>query len=251
MESYFDRTIQALGQETFDHLQRVRVILFGAGGVGGWCAEALVRTGVKHLTIVDFDVVNPSNINRQVVATRDNIGAPKVKELQKRLLAINPDAEITTINQRYSAQTAETFDFNSYDYVLDAIDSVKDKALLLYRASLSHATVFSSMGAGRKMDTTAVRVTAFKKVEGCPLARAVRHQLKNLQLQTSYFQLPTSNIQLPIPSDRALGLRTSNILCVWSPELSSTSGTLAPVVMTFGSALANFVIRDIASQDAK
>ncbi len=244
MESYFDRTIQALGQETFDHLQRVRVILFGAGGVGGWCAEALVRTGVKHLTIVDFDVVNPSNINRQVVATRDNIGAPKVKELQKRLLAINPDAEITTINQRYSAQTAETFDFNSYDYVLDAIDSVKDKALLLYRASLSHATVFSSMGAGRKMDTTAVRVTAFKKVEGCPLARAVRHQLKNLQLQTS-------NFQLPIPSDRALGLRTSNILCVWSPELSSASGTLAPVVMTFGSALANFVIRDIALQDAK
>lgn len=239
MESYFDRTIQALGQETFDHLQRVRVILFGAGGVGGWCAEALVRTGVKHLTIVDFDVVNPSNINRQVVATRDNIGAPKVKELQKRLLAINPDAEITTINQRYSAQTAETFDFNSYDYVLDAIDSVKDKALLLYRASLSHATVFSSMGAGRKMDTTAVRITAFKKVEGCPLARAVRHQLKAL------------NLQLSIPSDRALGLRTSNILCVWSPELSSASGTLAPVVMTFGSALANFVIRDIASQDAK
>ena len=239
MESYFDRTIQALAQETFDHLQRVRVILFGAGGVGGWCAEALVRTGVKHLTIVDFDVVNPSNINRQVVATRDNIGAPKVKELQKRLLAINPDAEITTINQRYSAQTAETFDFNSYDYVLDAIDSVKDKALLLYRASLSHATVFSSMGAGRKMDTTAVRVTAFKKVEGCPLARAVRHQLKAI------------NLQLPIPSDRALGLRTSNILCVWSPELSSASGTLAPVVMTFGSALANFVIRDIASQDAK
>ncbi len=244
MESYFDRTIQALGQEVFDRLQSVRVILFGAGGVGGWCAEALVRTGVKHLTIVDFDVVNPSNINRQVVATRDNIGAPKVKELQKRLLAINPDAEITTINQRYSAQTAETFDFNSYDYVLDAIDSVKDKALLLYRASLSHAIVFSSMGAGRKMDTTAVRVTAFKKVEGCPLARAVRHQLKNLQLQTS-------NFQPPIPSDRALGLRTSNILCVWSPELSSASGTLAPVVMTFGSALANFVIRDIASQDAK
>ena len=239
MESYFDRVIQALGQEVFDRLQSVRVILFGAGGVGGWCAEALVRTGVKHLTIVDFDVVNPSNINRQVVATRDNIGAPKVKELQKRLLAINPDAEITTINQRYSAQTAETFDFNSYDYVLDAIDSVKDKALLLYRASLSRATVFSSMGAGRKMDTTAVRVTDFKKVEGCPLARAVRHQLKDL------------NLQLPIPSDRALGLRTSNILCVWSPELSSASGTLAPVVMTFGSALANFVIRDIASQDAK
>ena len=246
MESYFDRVIQALGQEVFDRLQSVRVILFGAGGVGGWCAEALVRTGVKHLTIVDFDVVNPSNINRQVVATRDNIGAPKVKELQKRLLAINPDAEITTINQRYSAQTAETFDFNSYDYVLDAIDSVKDKALLLYRASLSHATVFSSMGAGRKMDTTAVRVTAFKKVEGCPLARAVRHQLKALNLQ-----LQTSNLQPPIPSDRALGLRTSNILCVWSPELSSASGTLAPVVMTFGSALANFVIRDIASQDAK
>ena len=222
MENYFDRTIQAIGQEAFEKLQQARVILFGAGGVGGWCAEALVRTGLGHLTIVDFDVVNPSNVNRQVVATRENIGLPKVEELRKRLLAINPEADIIAQGIRYGYATDEQFDFNQYDYVIDAIDSVADKAYLLYRATTSTATVFSSMGSGRKVDTNAIRVSEFRKVEGCPLARALRNKMK----QESWFP-------------------NKKFLCVWSPEVRTASGTIAPVVGVFGMTLADLVIKDI------
>ena len=222
MEQPFDRTIQAIGQAAFEKLQNARVILFGAGGVGGWCAEVLIRTGLMHLTIVDFDVVNPSNINRQVVATRTNIGQPKVEELRKRLLLLNPDADITALGIRYGYATDTQFDFNQYDYIIDAIDSVADKALLLNRATESKATVFSSMGAGRKLDTTAIRVSEFRKVEGCPLARALRTKMK----QENIFP-------------------KKKFLCVWSPELSAEKGTIAPVVGVFGMTLADLVIKDI------
>ena len=222
MEQPFDRSIQALGQTAFDKLQQVRVILFGVGGVGGWCAEALIRTGLKHLTIVDFDVVNPSNINRQVVATHANIGQPKVEEMRQRLLSINPEADIIAQGIRYGYATLTDFDFNQYDYVIDAIDSVADKALLLYHATGSSATVLSSMGAGRKLDTTAIRVTDFRKVEGCPLARALRAKMKKEEL---------------FPQKK--------FLAVWSPELSAESGTIAPVVGVFGFTLADLLLRDL------
>ena len=229
MENNFERSIQALGNTAFKQLQNVNIILFGVGGVGGWCAEALVRTGVQHLTIVDFDTINPSNINRQVVATTRNIGQHKVEAMRERLLSINPQADIVAVNERYSADTAELFDFNQYDYVIDAIDSVRDKVLLITQACGTKAEFFSSMGAGRKLDPTAIRVSAFKKVEGCPLARAVRHQLKS-----------TFNLQ---PS-------TLNFRCVWSPELSTPSGTIAPVVGVFGMTLANLVIQHILTSPA-
>ena len=222
MESYFDRTLATIGQAAFDKLQQVRVILFGAGGVGGWCAEALIRTGVTHLTIVDFDTVNPSNVNRQLVATRANIGQLKVNELRNRLLLINPDADISAQGIRYGYATDTLFDFNQYDYVIDAIDSVPDKAFLLYRATASTAIVFSSMGAGRKIDTSKIQVSEFRKVEGCPLARALRAKMKKEEL---------------FPKKK--------LLTVWSPELSADSGTIAPVVGVFGFTLADLVIRDV------
>ena len=223
----FERTIQALGETAFQRLQEVNIILFGVGGVGGWCAEALVRTGVKHLAIVDFDVINPSNINRQLVATTANIGKTKVNELRERLLLINPEAAITALPLRYPCATPDELDFNQFDYVIDAIDSVADKALLLTRAAQSTAKVFSSMGAGRKIDTSAIRVSPFNKVEGCPLARALRHTLKKM-----------ANDQRPM----------TNITCVWSPELSSTAGTIAPVVGVFGFTLADLVIKDMVQK---
>jgi tRNA A37 threonylcarbamoyladenosine dehydratase len=227
MENKFERTIQVIGTAAFERLQAANVILFGVGGVGGWCAEALIRSGVQHLTMVDFDTVNVTNLNRQLVATSANIDELKVEELRKRLLLINPEAQITTLPIRYSAETAEQFDFNYFDYVIDAIDSIADKALLLTRAAASSAKVFSSMGAGRKIDTSSVRVSSFNKVEGCPLARALRHKLKE-----------SSNSQI---------LKSSNLLCVWSSELSSDRGTIAPVVGVFGMMLADLVIRDVLS----
>lgn len=222
MENKFERTIQAIGEAAFERLQNARVILFGVGGVGGWCAEALVRSGLKHLTIVDFDVVNPSNINRQVVATSANVGEAKVEAMRKRLLEINPEADITALPLRYPCATLETLNFNQFDYVIDAIDSVPDKALLIYNASCSSATLFSSCGAGRKVDTTAIRVSEFRKVEGCPLARALRTRMKKEGL------FPQKKFQ-----------------CVWSPEISTASGTIAPVVGVFGMTLADLVIRDL------
>lgn len=218
----FTRTIQLLGEEGFRALQNARVILFGVGGVGGWCAEALLRTGIGHLTIVDFDKVDTTNLNRQVVATHDNIGQSKVFEMQKRLLSIAPQADIQAIERQYNAATADTFDLAQYDIVVDAIDMVECKALLLYRATQAGCKVYSSMGAGRKTDPQKIRTAEFWKVQGCPLARALRTKMKKANL------LPAAKIQ-----------------CVYSEEISGDQGTLAPVVGVFGMTLASMVINDL------
>ena len=224
----YDRTISLIGSAAFERLQQTKVILFGVGGVGGWCAEALVRTGLQHLTIVDFDVVADTNINRQVVATASNIGLPKVEEMRKRLLTIAPEADIVAIHQRYSADTAEQFDLSQYDIIIDAIDSVEDKILLIHNATATEAVLLSSMGAGRKLDPQQIRVAEFWKVEGCPLARALRTKMKKTGV------LPLRKFQ-----------------CVYSAESTSSplggglvgaTGSLAPVVGTFGFTLASLTI---------
>ena len=218
----FTRTIQLIGEDGFRALQNAHVILFGVGGVGGWCAETLLRTGIGHLTIVDFDKVDITNINRQVVATLDNIGQSKVFEMQKRLLTIAPEADIQAIDRQYNSETADTFDLAHYDIVIDAIDMVECKALLLYRATQAGCKVYSSMGAGRKTDPQKIRTTEFWKVQGCPLARALRTKMKKTGL------LPATKIQ-----------------CVYSEEISGDQGTLAPVVGVFGMILASLVINEL------
>ena len=218
----FTRTIQLIGEDGFRALQNAHVILFGVGGVGGWCAETLLRTGIGHLTIVDFDKVDTTNLNRQVVATHENIGQSKVLEMQKRLLTIAPEADIQAIDRQYNSETADTFDLAHYDIVIDAIDMVECKALLLYRATQAGCKVYSSMGAGRKTDPQKIRTTEFWKVQGCPLARALRTKMKKVGL------MPASQIQ-----------------CVYSEEIAGEKGTLAPVVGVFGMTLASMVINDI------
>ena len=215
----FSRTEQILGKDTMERLIRQRVILFGVGGVGGWCAEALVRSGIIHLTIVDFDEVAVSNINRQVVATSLNVGRKKVEEMRQRLLSINPDADIVALDCRYDNETATSFNFDDYDFVIDAIDSVADKALLILNASRSRATLLSSMGAARKLNPSEVRDAEFWQVKGCPLARALRKRFKSIQ------QFPAKKFRV-----------------VYSDELSSDGGTLAPVVATFGMRLASLLL---------
>lgn len=230
----FSRTLQLLGDATFQRMQTVRVILFGVGGVGGWCAEALVRTGIQHLTLVDMDIVNESNLNRQIVATTTNIGLSKVDEMKKRLLSIQPQANICALHAKYDPEGCldfgdhkEKIDFSAYDFVVDAIDTLDCKVRLIYevtrlnQASTGNAPIlFSAMGAGRKVDTQQIRVSEFRKVEGCPLARALRTKMKKTGL------LPATKFQ-----------------CVWSPELAADSGTIAPVVGTFGMQLASLVVR--------
>lgn len=218
----FTRTIQLLGTDNFRALQNARVILFGVGGVGSWCAETLLRTGIGHLTIVDFDKVDTTNLNRQLVATHDNIGQSKVYEMQKRLLNIAPQSDIQAIERQYNAETANSFDLTQYDIVVDAIDMVECKAILLHHATHAGCKVYSSMGAGRKIDPQKIRIAEFWKVQGCPLARALRTKIKKTGL------MPASKIQ-----------------CVYSEEISGDKGTLAPVVGVFGMTLASMVINDL------
>ena len=220
----FTRTTQLIGSDGFRALQEARVIIFGVGGVGGWCAESLLRTGVGHLTLVDFDVIDCTNLNRQVVATHKNIGQSKVFEMQKRLLSICPEADVQAIDRQYNAETADTFYLTQYDIVIDAIDMVDCKALLLYKATQAGCKVFSSMGAGRKLNPQNIRTAEFWKVQGCPLARALRTRIKKEKI------LPTAKIQ-----------------CVYSEEIAGEQGTLAPVVGVFGMTLAAMVIEQICS----
>lgn len=172
-----------LGNEMMARLNSLRVIIFGVGGVGSWCAESLVRSGVGHLTIVDSDRVCATNINRQAMATIRTIGQVKVEALKERLVSINPAADIDARQQTFCADTVMEFDLDGYDYVIDAIDSLKDKVLLIETACRSKAVLFSSMGAALKIDPSRIKVAEFRKVEGCPLARALRQRFKKLKRQ--------------------------------------------------------------------
>ena len=171
------RARRLMGDEAMERIAKARVILFGVGGVGSWCAESLVRTGIRRLTIVDSDRVAPSNINRQLMATTETVGRVKVEALKERLLTINPYAEITAIEKIFTEATASEFQLEEYDFVIDAIDSLSDKMLLIEMACRTRAKLFSSMGAALKMDPTRIRVAEFWDVKGDPLARMLRKRL--------------------------------------------------------------------------
>ncbi len=179
-QGIFSRVERLLGEKGLCKLQETRVIVFGVGGVGSWCAECLVRTGIQQLTIVDADTVNITNVNRQLMATTETIGRMKVEALKERLLTINPQALITAVARLFTKETAAEFHLQDYDYIIDAIDSLKDKAQLILEACRTQATLFSSMGAALKIDPTRIRVAEFWKVEGDPLARAIRKKFKAL-----------------------------------------------------------------------
>lgn len=180
MEGILNRSGLVLGDAVMQALATKRVLLIGVGGVGSWCAESLIRTGLKHLTIVDSDLVCVTNVNRQLMATSRNIGQPKVYVLRGRLQDINPDAEIEAIQGIYSQETSASFHLDQYDYIIDCIDSLKDKIDLLVEATRQpRATVFSSMGAALKLDPTRIQVTEFWKVKGCPLGSAMRSRMRH------------------------------------------------------------------------
>ena len=238
MQAIFRRTELLLGDEAMERLSSKRVIVFGVGGVGSWCAESLIRSGIRHLTIVDSDHVCISNINRQLMATTKTVGQVKVDALKERLLSINPSAEITAIQQIFTAETAESFSLHTYDYIIDAIDSLKDKALLILLATSllpsrgdKRVAFFSSMGAALKLDPTRIKTTEFWKVQGDPLARALRKRFKR-------------DGQYP----------KRKFLCVFSDELLQNqkpidpndrgNGTIAHIAAIFGFMLAALVVQD-------
>ena len=178
MDPQFSRTQILLGDEAMEKLQRARVAVFGIGGVGGYTAEALVRSGIGSIDLIDPDDVSVTNINRQLFATHSNVGRPKVEVARERLLDINPNAQITLHPVFYTPETADQFDFSQYDYIVDAIDTVTGKLCLAERAFAAGVPIISCMGAGNKLNGTAFQVADISKTTICPLARVMRKELK-------------------------------------------------------------------------
>ncbi|MCE5234428.1 MAG: tRNA threonylcarbamoyladenosine dehydratase [Clostridiaceae bacterium] len=180
----FVRAALLLGEEGIARLREKSVIVFGVGGVGSFAAEALARCGVGRLTFVDDDAVAVSNINRQLVALHSTVGRKKAEVMRERALDINPNAEVTARCVFYGAQTAEAFDLAQYDYVVDAMDTVSSKLLLIERARDAKTPVISAMGAGNKLDPAGFAVTDIKNTSGCPLARVMRKELKKRGIES-------------------------------------------------------------------
>ena len=230
MDDFFSRSEALLGAETMEALRTKRVIIFGVGGVGSYAAEALIRTGLIHLTMVDGDTVQPSNINRQLPATRATLGMPKVEALKQRLLSINPEAEIEAIAEFYHDDNENLkSQITNHQYLIDAIDSVNDKTdLILYASRVREMKVFSSMGAALRFDPTQVTTGELMAIKGDALAKAVRARMKKIG------QHPYKKIR-----------------CVYSTEQAQrceTRGSLMQVTATFGLTLASLVIQDLTNQ---
>lgn len=219
MDEMFSRSRLLLGDEVFVRLARRRVLIVGVGGVGSWAAEALVRTGLRRVTLMDFDRVAPSNINRQLEATSATVGEVKVEALRRHLLEVNPEAEVEAVCAAYT----EAFPLAGFDVVIDCIDQVAAKAHLIVNAQRAGAVVYSSMGAALRRDPTRVRVGEFWRVEGDPLARALRSRFKREGVRPRF-------------------------RCVYSEEAAAPrsaegpNGSLMTVTAAFGLTLAGLVI---------
>lgn len=252
----YNRASLLMGDDVMAALAGARVIVFGVGGVGSWCAEGLVRSGVVQLTIVDSDRVCITNVNRQLMATTSTVGRPKVEVLRERLLEINPEARITAVQGVYCKENSADYHLEDYDYVIDCIDSLKDKvALILHATSLPDTIFFSSMGAALRVDPTKIRVAEFREVEGDPLARALRHRFKHIQswpprkfrcVYSEELPLPnrgTANQQGETPDDID-GFVESR----WSASKMQINGSICHITSMFGMTLAGLVIKDIYSK---
>ena len=230
----FARTERLIGADGLARLNAARVILFGTGGVGSWCAEALVRSGIGHLTLVDPDCVDETNINRQLPATTATVGQPKVDVLRARLLEINPSADITALQRRY--EKGANFGLQQYDVIIDAIDSLTDKMNLLLEASATPAEVFCSLGAACKIDPTKVKVAEFFSVRGCPLGAALRKKMRK---------------ENTLPAKPIMAVYDEEVLPNLGPEQDPgpgkavANGTFAHITGIFGFTLAGLVIEHI------
>ncbi len=227
MEHWQTRTEAILGPEAVERIGEARVLLFGVGGVGAACAEALARGGVGSITLVDPDVVCESNLNRQVVALRSTLGRYKAEAMAERIRDISPNCKVTTLCVFYGAENENIVDFAAYDYVIDAIDSVSSKLLLIEKCIACGTPVISSMGTGGKLDPGRLRISDIYKTETCPLARVMRRELKKRNIK--------------------------KLDCVFSPEeptrraeAGNTIGTVSFVPPVAGYMLAGHVIRKIA-----
>lgn len=235
MKEQFIRTGILLGEENMERLARARVAVFGVGGVGGYVVEALARTGIGTLDLIDNDVVCLSNINRQIIATHKTIGRYKVDVCKERVHEIHPEAVVHAHKTFYMPETAEQFDFTQYDYVVDCIDTVTGKIELVMQADAAGTPIISSMGAGNKMNPTMFEVTDIYKTSVCPLAKVMRRELKRRGIKKLKVVYSKEEPIKPAVNDAVDA----------APGRRSTPGSNAFVPSVAGLIMAGEVIRDL------
>ncbi len=240
MQEQFSRTEILLGREGMERLQSARVAVFGIGGVGGHTVEALARSGIGTLDLIDNDTVALTNLNRQIIATHKTIGQYKVDVAKERVLEINPQMTVNTYRCFYLPETAEQFDFTQYDYVVDAIDTVAGKLQLVEQAVAAGVPIISSMGAGNKLDPTAFRVADIYKTNVCPLAKVMRRELKKRGIQK--LKVVYSEEQ-PIVPQSDLGEKEREESGIKKRQIPGSNAFVPSVV---GLIIAGEVIKDIA-----
>lgn len=223
----FSRTERLIGKDALQKLKNSNIIIFGLGGVGSYTAEALARSGIGKMTVVDKDTVDITNINRQLYALRSTVGKPKAEVARERILDINPECEITAIQKMYLPENSEEFNLSQYDYIVDAIDNVTAKIDLAVKAEQLGIPIISSMGTGNKLDPAAFKVSDIYKTSVCPLCRAMRTQLKKRGVK--------------------------KLKVVYSEEMPKTDGERTPASISFvppaaGLIIAGEVIRDITEK---
>ena len=251
MLNQFSRTELLLGKEAMDKLAKCRVAVFGIGGVGGYTVEALVRSGVGAIDLIDDDKVCLTNINRQLYATRSTVGKYKVDVAAERIAEINPNAVVRTYKTFYTPQTAGEFDFSQYDYVVDAIDTVTGKIALVMQAQEANTPIISSMGAGNKLDPTAFEVTDIFKTSVCPLAKVMRRELSRRGVKQLKVVYSKEKPLTPI-DDMAISCRAHCICppgtarkCTQRRQVPGSNAFVPPVV---GLIIAGEVIKDLVKQ---
>ena len=223
MNEQFSRTAQLIGEENVKKLFSKHVIVFGCGGVGGFVVEALARSGIGKISLVDNDSVNTSNINRQIIALHSTVGKQKVDVLKNRILDINPNCQVFTFNTFFLPENSHSFDFSQYDYVVDAVDTVTAKIEIIKKSKDANVPIISSMGTGNKLNPLAFKVADISKTNVCPLARVMRNELKKRGI--------------------------SKVKCVYSEELpviqTQTPASIAFVPSVAGLLIASEVIKDL------
>ena len=241
MSEIFSRTELIFGADAMDKLKNARVAVFGVGGVGGYTVEALARSGVGAIDIIDDDKVCLSNINRQIIATTKTVGQYKVDAAKQRILEINPDCKVTAHRMFYMPETAEQFDFTEYDYIVDAVDTVTAKIALVENATAAGMPIISSMGAGNKLDPTAFEVTDIYKTSVCPLAKVMRYELKRRGIK---------KLKVVYSKEKPISPAVSNE-CDNGSKRRQIPGSNAFVPSVAGLIIAGEVIKDITGLKAQ
>ncbi len=247
----FMRTGLLLGEEGLAKLKNSRVAVFGVGGVGGYTVEALARSGIGALDLIDKDVVDITNINRQIIATEESVGRNKVDVAKERVMSINPECNVRVYKTFYLPETADEFDFGEYDYIVDAVDTVTAKLTLIENASRAKVPVISSMGAGNKLDPTGFMVSDIYKTSVCPLAKVMRRELRKRgidSLKVVYSkEEPIKPQRQYLPESKEEAADAKNDVQEQERREKAVPGSVAFVPSVVGLIIAGEVVKDICN----